>query len=209
MKLKLMLGIIVILLYSTNIFSTTKIVTVQDYTFSPNPLNANVGDTIQWLWVSGHNHTTTSVSIPNGAATWDAPLTSATTTFIYVITVPGTYNYHCSIHYQLFNMVAVINVTATGIKQTETTASKFELKQNYPNPFNPSTLINFNIPQKSFVSIKIYDISGREIRSLVNSELNGGGYSFDFNANNLASGIYLYKLQAGEFTDIKKMMLIK
>ena len=106
-------------------------------------------------------------------------------------------------------MTGVINAQAVGIKQIETVVPKYELKQNYPNPFNPTTIINFNIPQKSLVTLKLYDISGREIGTLVNSELNSGGYSVDFNGEKYASGIYIYKLQADNFTDVKKMTLIK
>ncbi len=87
--------------------------------------------------------------------------------------------------------------------------AKYELKQNYPNPFNPQTKIEFNISANSFVSLKIYDIMGREIKSLVSGNYNAGSYSVDFNAANLASGIYFYKLEAGNFSEVKKMNLIK
>ena len=85
----------------------------------------------------------------------------------------------------------------------------FSLSQNYPNPFNPSTNINFSIPKSSFVTLKVFNIMGKEISSLVNENLNPGVYSFDFNAEDLASGIYFYKLTAGEFSEVKKMTMIK
>ncbi len=87
--------------------------------------------------------------------------------------------------------------------------NKFELSQNYPNPFNPTTKINFSIPKQSFVSLKIYDMLGREVAQLVNQELTPNNYSFDFNAANLSSGVYFYKLEAADFSDVKRMMLIK
>lgn len=86
---------------------------------------------------------------------------------------------------------------------------KFVLEQNYPNPFNPSTTINFEIPNANFVSLKIYDTNGREISSLVNELKNAGYYSVKFNAANLSSGIYFYKIQAGDFSAVKKLMLVK
>lgn len=86
---------------------------------------------------------------------------------------------------------------------------KFNLHQNYPNPFNPSTTIKFDIPVNRFVSLSIYDISGREIASLINENLNPGSYSYNFTADGLTSGIYFYKLSTGEYTDVKKMLLIK
>ncbi len=85
----------------------------------------------------------------------------------------------------------------------------YELKQNYPNPFNPVTNINFSIPSKSFIKLVIYDILGREVALLLNTELNAGKYNYDFDASNLASGVYFYRLESGDFADVKKMMLVK
>ena len=86
---------------------------------------------------------------------------------------------------------------------------KFELAQNYPNPFNPSTTIKFSIPSESHVILKIYDMLGREVRTLLNEEKAPGNYSVNFIAGNLPSGVYLYKLTAGNYTDVKKLILIK
>jgi hypothetical protein len=83
------------------------------------------------------------------------------------------------------------------------------LSQNYPNPFNPVTKINFAIPKTGFVTLKIYDILGREMRTLVNESVKAGNYSVEFNATTLSSGVYFYRLISDNFTDTKKMMLIK
>jgi len=83
------------------------------------------------------------------------------------------------------------------------------LSQNYPNPFNPSTTIEFSVPQKSEVSLEIFNIKGELIGRLINSELAVGKYQYNFNANELSSGLYLYKIVAGEFTSTKKMLLLK
>ena len=85
----------------------------------------------------------------------------------------------------------------------------FRLEQNYPNPFNPSTTINYEIPKASFVVIKVYDLLGREIRTLVNEEKPAGKYDITFNSRNLSSGIYFYTIKAGDFVKIKKMVLLK
>ena len=87
--------------------------------------------------------------------------------------------------------------------------SEFVLEQNYPNPFNPVTTIEYSIPQAGVVTIKIYDILGREVTTLVNEEKQRGNHIVKFNASNLASGIYFYKLQAGNFVESKKMILLK
>ncbi|MBS1516475.1 MAG: choice-of-anchor J domain-containing protein [Bacteroidetes bacterium] len=86
---------------------------------------------------------------------------------------------------------------------------KYDLSQNYPNPFNPSTKINYALPTDGLVSIKIFDMSGKEVMSLVNEVKTAGYYSVSFNASNLSSGIYFYSLKAADFTATKKMMLVK
>jgi photosystem II stability/assembly factor-like uncharacterized protein len=85
----------------------------------------------------------------------------------------------------------------------------FSLKQNYPNPFNPGTKIIYSIPKQSFVSLKIYDILGKEVIALINEEQPLGTYEVDFDASNFSAGVYFYKLQAGNFVQTKKMMLLK
>jgi hypothetical protein len=85
----------------------------------------------------------------------------------------------------------------------------FSLSQNYPNPFNPITKINYSIPKTNFVTIKVFDVLGREILTLVNDVKQPGYYTIDFDGSNIASGVYFYKMESGAFTDVKKFMLIK
>lgn len=85
----------------------------------------------------------------------------------------------------------------------------YELNQNYPNPFNPSTNISYKIPENCFVSLKVYNILGKETATLVNESQTAGKYSFKFRADNLESGIYFYKLTAGNFTAVRKFILLK
>lgn len=87
--------------------------------------------------------------------------------------------------------------------------NEFDLLQNYPNPFNPSTVINYQISKSNRVTLKVYDIIGNEIATLVNNHQPAGKYSVEFNASNLPSGIYLYRLEAGDFVQTRKMTLIK
>jgi hypothetical protein len=86
---------------------------------------------------------------------------------------------------------------------------KFSLQQNYPNPFNPSTIISYSIPKSEIVTIKIYNLIGQEIKTLVNNYQNTGSYKITFNAASLPTGIYFYQMQAGTFKEVKKMVLIK
>jgi hypothetical protein len=85
----------------------------------------------------------------------------------------------------------------------------YSLSNNFPNPFNPTTNIRFQIADFGFVSLKVYDVLGNEITTLVNEEKPVGSYEVEFNASNLPSGVYFYRLQAGSFNQIKKMILLK
>jgi hypothetical protein len=85
----------------------------------------------------------------------------------------------------------------------------YELKQNYPNPFNPSTIIEFSIPERQHVSLKIYTILGQEVFTLIDDELEPGKYKVIFDAKGLASGTYIYTLRAGKFVESKKLMFVK
>ena len=87
--------------------------------------------------------------------------------------------------------------------------TKFSLEQNYPNPFNPATTIAYSIPKESLVSLKIYDVMGREVAEVVNGRQSAGAYNVEFDAASLASGTYFYKLTAGDFISVKKMVLLK
>ncbi len=86
---------------------------------------------------------------------------------------------------------------------------EYSLNQNYPNPFNPSTTINFSIPQQTNVSLKVYDVLGKEVAELVNEEMSSGSFKVDFDASNLSSGIYFYTLRTNEFFKTKKMLVLK
>ena len=120
----------------------------------------------------------------------------------------GTY----AIHYQCDLIYAKIDGTKYGIKtdikESEKLLNQFSLYQNYPNPFNPATNIGFRIAEFGFVSLKIYDILGREV-NFVNEEKLAGNYEVKFDASGLSSGIYFYKLSTENYTSVKKMILMK
>lgn len=127
---------------------------------------------------------------------------------MYTVTVTGAETGGPRTHTRTFN-VLVGNFTGIQNNSNEAPVS-YNLFQNYPNPFNPSTVIYYSVPKQTMVSLKVYDILGREIEKLVDNQLRPAGeYSVTFNANNLPSGVYYYKMQAGEYSDVRKMMLIK
>jgi hypothetical protein len=94
-------------------------------------------------------------------------------------------------------------------KRGGSTSFTYSLDQNYPNPFNPSTKISYSIKEEGLVTLKVYDILGKEIATLINENKSEGNYEVDFNASALPSGLYIYKIQTGNFTDVKKMILTK
>jgi len=107
-------------------------------------------------------------------------------------------------------------LTASDIKNTETVPTMFSLYQNYPNPFNPSTIISYQLPIRSNVSLKVYDTLGKEVITLVSEEKTAGFYEVEFDGSKLSSGVYFYRLQvypaksgAGEFVQVKKLILMK
>ena len=87
--------------------------------------------------------------------------------------------------------------------------SAVTLSQNYPNPFNPSTTIEFTLPKSEFTTLKVYNILGKEVSTLVSNKLNQGNHTYTFDGKNLASGIYYYQLVAGDFREVKKMILLR
>jgi photosystem II stability/assembly factor-like uncharacterized protein len=105
--------------------------------------------------------------------------------------------------------IYLANLNPTNVHNTNNTAMRYSIFQNYPNPFNPNTIIKYYVPQTSQVQIKVFDVLGNEIETLVNEEKPAGTYEITWNAENLPSGVYFYQINAGGFVEAKKMALIK
>jgi hypothetical protein len=113
---------------------------------------------------------------------------------------------------QIGSMGYIDYLTFTGptdVEQISGIPQDYNLRQNYPNPFNPSTIIEYSIPEESFVELKVYDILGNEVASLVSKQQLAGSYRADFNANNKPAGLYFARITANEFTKVIKMTLLK
>ncbi|HTA28703.1 MAG TPA: T9SS type A sorting domain-containing protein [Bacteroidia bacterium] len=165
--------------------ATKHVVTVQNFMFSPSSFTATVGDTIEWDWING-GHTTTSTGVPVGAATWSNPMNNTSTTFQYVITTPGTYNYWCAIHTTA--MEASFTVTATAVPYVESFTT---LASVYPNP--ASGQINFHMNTCAPTNIlTVTDIQGRVVlrKTLIDVDNN-------VDVSEWTKGIYFYQLNAG------------
>ncbi len=114
-----------------------------------------------------------------------------------------------SSNFDAVDSTVFINVSTTDIKDSYTHVNSFSLAQNYPNPFNPSTTVKFNLKQSGLVNLTVYDIMGREIATLINEFKPAGEHEVKFNASQLASGVYLYRLRMSDQVITKKMLLIK
>jgi len=196
--------IIFLMLSGINFSQTTHDVTVQNFSFSPQSLTITVGDIVRWTNISGtHNVKADDNSFTSG------PAAPAPWEYTHTFTAAGNNPYYCEPHQGMGMTGTIIVQNPVGVSDDELIAEKFELKQNYPNPFNPSTNIEFRISDRSFVSLKVFNILGDEVASLINEEKAAGIYSVTFNASNLSSGMYLYKIQSGSFVETKKMILMK
>jgi plastocyanin len=201
------------LLTSTILFSqTTHDVTVQNFSFSPQTLTITTGDVVRWTNISGtHNVRANDDSFyfgPAAPAPWE---------FTHTFTTTGDFPYYCEPHLSMGMTGTIIVQNPAGVGDEEMLADQFELEQNYPNPFNPSTKIKFTIPsviasrakQSQLISLKVYNVLGKEIATLVNEELSTGEHEVTFNASEYPSGIYFYQLKAGNLIETKKMILLK
>lgn len=199
--------ILILLLTGISNAQTMHDVTVTNFSFTPATLNITAGDTVRWTNVLGnHNVVADDNSFTSG------PVAPAPWEYSHIFTTAGNNPYYCALHggpggQGMSGVIIVEN--PVGVPVDELIADKFELQQNYPNPFNPTTSISFSIPSSAFTSLKVYDIIGNEVATLVNEEKTAGNYEVRFNASSLTSGTYFYKLSAGSFTEVKKMILLK
>jgi hypothetical protein len=93
--------------------------------------------------------------------------------------------------------------------KNENVPTSYSLEQNYPNPFNPSTTIEYSLPRNGFVKLKVFNVLGKEVTTLINGQVEAGNHKVNFDATNLNSGVYFYRLESGSFIDTKKMILLK
>ncbi|MBP8976205.1 MAG: T9SS type A sorting domain-containing protein, partial [Bacteroidetes bacterium] len=122
----------------------------------------------------------------------------------YAVKTGSAWSY-CSSPYSSYNYL----VSVDNNSMTENAPKEYALHQNYPNPFNPVTKISYEIPVKSQVTLKVYDMLGREVARLYDGEREAGRYEAEFNGMRFASGVYFYKLEAGSYTAVKKLLLVK
>jgi plastocyanin len=172
---------------ATKALGTTHTVTAADFSFTPSSFSMHLGDTVKWVWATGASaHTTTSQTIPSGAATWNSNLSSTTTSFTYVPTVLGTYNYHCTIHSSMTGSFTVVNGTGTNNLSVPAMISIF------PNPAQAvlHVLVNSGYAPVSFT---LTDMNGTLVAAQY-SLVDG----IDLDLQNIASGNYILRAVQGD-----------
>jgi hypothetical protein len=108
-----------------------------------------------------------------------------------------------------FSVVRRFNTIITGVDDERELPTEFAVDQNYPNPFNPSTLIEYALPRDAFVRLEVFGVLGQQITTLVQEERSAGYHAVRFNAGGLPSGVYYYRIVAGDFVQVKRMLLVK
>ena len=164
-----------------------------------------------WKFIAGTNAKSTTATL-----TWDSSMVPNGVTIMLadlshngnLINMKRTGEYKFTING--IDSMQITSSIVTGISEpSPVVPSKFVLSQNYPNPFNPSTVISFDIPKQSIVKLVVYDILGRVVKTLVDEMKSPGNYKVRFDASMLTSGVYFYRITAGNFTDSKKLLLVK
>jgi len=143
----------------------------------------------------------------NNGTNWTAINTGLTNLFVMKLFIDGAYIYAGTENGVIWRRE--LSQVITSIEDEIEDLNSFSLHQNYPNPFNPSTNLSFVIGHSSFVSLKVFDVLGKEVATLVDEFRNAGAYEINFDASDLPSGIYFYRMTAGNFTETKKMILTR
>lgn len=162
----------------------------------------------QWTnqWLETYTYDANENLVAFSSASWQDPAWVPSNGGVYVADGPNYDEYYEG--YDIRIAYKLTNVTGISASKPNVPAG-FSLSQNYPNPFNPSTTISFSLPSKSYVTLKVFDILGREVASIVSEEMPAGSYSRQWNAANISSGIYYYRLQAGRFVETKKLVSLR
>jgi len=200
--------IFMLVVYTGIIYSQTlHTVEVSNFVFTPANLTVTVNDTVRWININGtHNVVADDNSFTSG------PPSSSNWVYDKIFTAEGNNPYYCVLHggpggSGMSGVITVMNPVS--VFDQNIVVNKFNLEQNYPNPFNPNTIIRYQTAEQSNVTITVFNSIGKKIATLLNEVKPKGTYNIEFDGSNLSSGIYYFTLQAGPFTDTKKMILLK
>ncbi len=191
-------------LFGFKSFGTIYTVNVEDFEFSPADLTINLGDQIMWMWDnSGGQHTTTSTTIPVGAASWDQVISQSSQMFTYTPTVPGSYDYIC-VYHQSMGMIGHFHVSGVGIESV-IPAAVLSIKGAYST--GESITIKYGLPQTQNVSMRIADMLGKTVNVFFSENKSAGTYDDTYSIAGLRNGIYFLELKSDNATVTKKIIV--
>ncbi len=202
--MSLLLMTVMLFLVPIDAYSTVHQIAMQDFFFSPRNTVVSPGDTVRWSNSSLAPHTSTG-----DTRIWSSGVVNPGASYSRQFLTPGVFAYQCSIHV-LMGMRDTIHVSSVGIDDPQSAIpSAYELAQNYPNPFNAQTTIQYDLPSDADVTITVFDILGQKLETLVDEHQDAGHHQIAWDAADQPSGIYFYKIQAGDFSQTKRATLLK
>ena len=191
---------IIFLTFFTFLFSEIHDVVIENFSFTPNSLSIDTGDTVRWT-NNGNSHTVTSDD-----GLFSSGTLSNGNTFEHTFNTEGEFAYHCNFH---SSMQASVTASESLDNDDVPFPDKITINPAYPNPFNPSTNISFSLEQYYNVSIDIYNLRGELVSNLLKEGLVAGNHSVIWNASDQSSGVYLLRVSTDNFISTQKVMLIK
>lgn len=190
------------ILFSVTSFAANHIIEVEDFEFNPRNMSVNVGDSVTWQWHDGF-HTTTSDVIPSGAVAWDAVLSTSSHSFVYVVSVPGTYSYFCTPHQTMGMTGSFVASGITDISPISSSSLKFIVFQNSADK---SLSIKLEESRTESLSFSLMDLSGKVVYFEDAIIINGGEVKrIGLNIPN--QGIYLAELRSKNNREVKRIVL--
>jgi len=211
-KLLMVLATISLMVIPTLIQAAHVHVSIPGFGFSPDSINITVGDTVTWT----NNHSGIAHTSTSNTGIWNSGTLNLgqSFTFIFSSTGPGHFPYHCTFHPSMLGVVVVRQ--GTDINETQGNIqlpNKLTLSA-YPNPFNPSTELSFSLPQEGQVSLNVYDITGRLVKSLLDARLPAGFNKVvwdgtDYSGNGISTGVYFVRLSTINEATIRRVVLLK
>lgn len=199
---KSVFGLLFLGFISAQSFAANHIISVQNFAFNPGNLNVLVGDSVTWLWLDGF-HTTTSDVIPVGAAVWDSPIESGSPMYSYVVSVAGTYNYHCTIHLSMGMTGSFVATGSTDILQYNAANLGFIVFQNSSDK---ALCVKFDRDILDPATINLMDLSGR-IVFVDNAISVEKGTIYKMYPGILPQGVYLAELRVGVLREVRRIVL--
>lgn len=184
-------------------------VSIVNFSFDPPSINIEPGTTVRWTNDDGIAHTSTSES-----GVWDSGILLNGQSFAFTFNTVGDFPYICTLHPIMEGTVVVNAPTDVGDESDLGLPENFWLGANYPNPFNPITAFDYSLPTRAYVVIEIFNIAGSRVAMLVNEELSAGVHTTSWDGTNengqpMGSGVYFYRLQADDYSQTRRMVLLK